>query len=105
VIAACENHEDLALQLSIVLKSLGRDAARGGLEQSEVERQTATLPASSLGRAEPPAAGSSNGAAAQPVACREGCGKQFGSALAEMGHLRHCPVRLERRRRSAAAEP
>jgi hypothetical protein len=82
-----------------------RDAARGGLEQSEVERQQATLPAGSLGRAEPPAAGSSNGAAAQPVACREGCGKQFGSALAEMGHLRHCPVRLERRRRLAAAEP
>jgi hypothetical protein len=30
------------------------------------------------------------------VACREGCGRQFGSVLAEIGHLRHCPVRLAR---------
>jgi MFS family permease len=94
-----------ALARDAAAPTLERDAARGELKQSEVERQTATLPAGSLGRAEPPAAGNSTGAAAQPIACREGCGKQFGSALGEMGHLRHCPVRLERRRRLAAAEP
>ncbi|HVT16579.1 MAG TPA: hypothetical protein VHQ90_10440 [Thermoanaerobaculia bacterium] len=46
-----------------------------------------------------PAAASQRLRLAEPVACREGCGRSFDSVLAEMGHLRHCPVRLERRRK------
>jgi hypothetical protein len=71
---------------------------------SESQRQVVPQTTSASGRALLPAAGSLAMAAAQLVACREGCGKQFASVLAEMGHLRHCPVRLEQRRRKAAAE-
>jgi hypothetical protein len=73
-------------------------------QESQSQRQLAPHTTSASGRALLPAAGGLATAAAQLVACREGCGKQFASALAEMGHLRHCPVRLEQRRRKAAAE-
>jgi MFS family permease len=83
------------------------DAARRelrALQDREQERQL--LPALSstdaAGRAALAAAGSSADAAAELVSCREGCGKQFGSLLGEMGHLRHCPARLERLSRRAA---
>jgi hypothetical protein len=49
------------------------------------------------------AATGSMAAPLERVVCREGCGKSFSSLLAEMGHLRHCPARLERLSRSAAA--
>jgi MFS family permease len=89
------------------------DAARRELEavlekRSRSQRLPAPLPASAAGSTEPAAAAGSTAAAApaaELVACREGCGKEFGSVLAEMGHLRHCPVRLERQRRRAAEEP
>jgi hypothetical protein len=55
--------------------------------------------AAGLAAAAAPAAG------AVLVACREGCGRQFSVALAEVGHLRHCAARLERLRREAAAPP
>jgi hypothetical protein len=40
-------------------------------------------------------------ALAQTLSCREGCGRSFPSAAAAAGHLRHCPVRLERLREAA----
>ncbi|HVT17763.1 MAG TPA: hypothetical protein VHQ90_16495 [Thermoanaerobaculia bacterium] len=33
--------------------------------------------------------------AAQPIACRSGCGRSFVSHQAEIAHLRHCPRRRE----------
>ena len=41
---------------------------------------------------------------AQPLPCREGCGRAFSSELAEIGHLRHCPARRERLHRAAAPQ-
>jgi MFS family permease len=90
-----------------------RDAARRELEAvpkewSRSQRLPSPLMGSAGASAEPAAVAGSFAAAApaaELVACREGCGKEFGSLLAEMGHLRHCPVRLARQRSRAAEEP
>jgi MFS family permease len=79
-----------------------RDAARHELEvlaqrYGQNERQPSPLTTAASGRFELPAAGSPAAAPALPVVCREGCGKQFNSLLAEMGHLRHCPKRRQQR--------
>jgi hypothetical protein len=42
------------------------------------------------------AAGSGAQRLAEPLACREGCGRSFASAQAESGHLRLCPARAAR---------
>ena len=84
-------------ELASVLERRGLAALAGGSAEA-----AGTGGASSAGPAA--AAGSHAAPAAAPVACREGCGRAFGSVLAEMGHLRHCPVRLERLRRRAAAD-
>jgi MFS family permease len=93
---------------------LQRDAAGDELatllaRQSQGEQEadsTEGAGARRMGFAGEAAAGA--GSQALPAAvltpCREGCGRAFRSALAEMGHLRHCPVRLERLRRRAAAD-
>jgi MFS family permease len=92
-----------------------REAARGELaalpQQRRQQRQERALLLARSGsrssRGLRPAAGTAAAApaaAAELVTCREGCGKQFGSALAEIGHLRHCSSRLERLRRMSAAE-
>ena len=54
------------------------------LRQSE--RQGLPLPPARSRRASAAAAGRAAGAPGELVACREGCGKQFGSALAEIAH-------------------
>jgi hypothetical protein len=107
-VAAQERSQSVAVEMLSQ-----RDAARRELEdvleeRSRSQRLPAPLLASAAGTAEPAAAAGSTAAAApaaELVACREGCGKEFASMLAEMGHLRHCPVRLERQRRRATEEP
>jgi hypothetical protein len=66
------------------------------LRQSERQQGQPALPQARSRRAPAAAAGRAAGPAGEPVACREGCGREFGSALAAIGHLRHCPVRLAR---------
>jgi hypothetical protein len=65
------------------------------LRQSEPQQGPA-LPQARSRRAPAAAAGRAAGPAGEPIACREGCGRQFDGVLAEIGHLRHCPVRLAR---------
>ncbi len=65
------------------------------LRQSE--RQQGPALAQARSRRTPAAAtGRAAGPAGAQIACREGCGWQFDGVLAEIGHLRHCPVRLAR---------
>ena len=66
------------------------------LRQSERQQGQPALPRARSRRAPAAAAGRAAGPAGELVACREGCGREFGSALAAIGHLRHCPVRLAR---------
>jgi hypothetical protein len=66
------------------------------LRQSERQQGQPALPRPRSRRAPAAAAGRAAGPAGELVACREGCGREFGSALAAIGHLRHCPVRLAR---------
>jgi MFS family permease len=85
-----------------------RDAARRELavlleQQSQGQRLPAPATTEGAGSEELAATRSAAAAPLQLVVCREGCGKRFSSQLAEMGHLRHCPARLERLSRSAAA--
>jgi len=42
-------------------------------------------------------------ALAEPLSCREGCGRTFNSAAAAAGHLRHCRLRLERAQKTGSA--
>jgi hypothetical protein len=65
------------------------------LRQSE-RQQGPALPQARSRRAPAAAAGRPAGPAGELLACREGCGRQFDGVLAEIGHLRHCPVRLAR---------
>jgi hypothetical protein len=65
------------------------------LRQSE-RQQGPALPQARGRRAPAAVAGTAAGPAGEPIACREGCGRQFDGVLAEIGHLRHCPVRLAR---------
>jgi hypothetical protein len=84
--------------------------AAGGGALAGADARRAGQPAAGMAAADRWAAGAGGhavgsrgaGDAAGQIACREGCGKQFGSALAEIGHLRHCPVRRERQRQDAA---
>jgi hypothetical protein len=85
-----------------------RDAARRELaalleRQSQGQRLPAPATTDGAGSEELAATGSTAAAPLERVVCREGCGKSFNSLLAEMGHQRHCPARLERLSRSAAA--
>jgi hypothetical protein len=85
-----------------------RHAARGELaalleRQSQGQRLPAPATAGGVGSEELAPPGSTAAAPLERVVCREGCGKSFSSLLGEMGHLRHCPARLERLSRSAAA--
>jgi hypothetical protein len=66
------------------------------LQQSARQHGQPALPQARSRRAPAAAAGRAAGPAGELVACREGCGREFGSALAAIGHLRHCPVRLAR---------
>jgi hypothetical protein len=66
------------------------------LRQSERQQGQPELLQARSRRVPAAAAGRAAGPAGELVACREGCGREFGSALAAIGHLRHCPVRLAR---------
>jgi MFS family permease len=97
---AAAQEQSHALAIAELLSQ--RDAARRERDvlaqrTSQSQRQLAPVTSGASGRMELPAAGEPAAASLVLVACREGCGKQFASALAEMGHLRHCPVRLKRR--------
>jgi hypothetical protein len=79
-----------------------RDAARHELEvlaqrHGQSERQLSPLTSTGSGRFELSAAGLPAAVPPLPVACREGCGKQFNSVLGEIGHLQHCPKRRQQR--------
>jgi hypothetical protein len=88
----------------------GEPGAAGAGARAGADARRAGQPAAGMAAADRWAAGvgghavGSRGAgdAAGQIACREGCGKQFGSALAAIGHLRHCPVRRERQRQDGA---
>jgi hypothetical protein len=80
-----------------------RDAARR--EAAALRQPAASSAAGSAAASSSPAALSGGPWSRSPaprmadsVACREGCGRSFDSVLAEIGHLRHCPVRQERRK-------
>jgi len=87
-------------------------AARAGVAGTSVGIQTGhQAPSSQQLSLRQELAGNASSAAglptqqlAQPLPCREGCGRAFSSELAEIGHLRHCPARRERLSRAAAAQ-
>ena len=97
--AAAERQELLLAQEQQLLRARNgelvtqRDAARAELAALQ---QRPALPQARSRRALAAAAGRAAGPTGEPVACREGCGRQFDGVLAEIGHLRHCPVRLAR---------
>jgi uncharacterized membrane protein YgcG len=81
----------------------GSSGSGGRNSSGSTERAAMANDSAAAGPAADGAAERAAGGRVEVVACREGCGKEFGSQLAEMGHLRHCPARQERLRRSAAA--
>jgi hypothetical protein len=105
--AAAANERSQSVAIDELLAQ--RDAARpelGTLLERQSHGQLLPAPATTdaAGSEELVVPGSRAAIRLERVACREGCGKSFSSQLAEMGHPRHCPVRLARLSRSAAAE-
>jgi len=102
--AAHERSQSIAIDELLAQRDAGRRELAVLLErQSQGQRLPAPATAGGAGSEELAAPGSTAAAPLERVVCREGCGKSFSSLLGEMGHLRHCPARLERLSRSAAA--